>query len=471
MTAPSDIISHEPATGAEVWRGPPGDVDAAVAAAQGAWPAWAALPLTTRIELMRRFANQARKSHDDLALLIARETGQPLWEAKAEVDAVIARVESAIRAAAERSATRKHDNGLSGTLRVGHKPHGVLAVITPFSQPALVPAGLIIPALIGGNCAVFKPSEKAPGTGAALAACFARAGVPEGVLQTVIGGPAEGQALVMSSVAGVLFAGSSHVGTGIARKLAGRPDRLLVLEMGGNNPLVVWDTPLIEDAAVLVVQSAFAGAGQRCMAARRLIVKAAMFEPLMAAVKRLTERLVVGAPFDDPAPYIGPVISMEAADGLTESFIWLMSHGGKPIRHMVRREGLPFVSPAIIDTTDMAERPDIELFGPLLQVIRVEDWDAAIAEANATRYGLAAGLIGGGPEDYARFWAQSRAGIITWNRPLGSAMPGSPLGGIGLSGNHRPGGSFAGDYCAYPVASAELEQPRASVGAGFGAPG
>jgi succinylglutamic semialdehyde dehydrogenase len=135
---------------------------------------------------------------------------------------------------------------------------------------------------------------------------------------------------------------------------------------------------------------------------------------------------------------------------------------------MVRQDSArPFLSPAIIDTTAMAERPDVELFGPLLQVIRVEEFDEAIAEANRTRFGLSASLIGGTPQDYNRFWANIRAGIVNWNRPTNGASSAAPFGGVGLSGNHRPSAFYAADYCAYPVASAEMDQPRANIGVGL----
>jgi succinylglutamic semialdehyde dehydrogenase len=216
------------------------------------------------------------------------------------------------------------------------------------------------------------------------------------------------------------------------------------------------------------VQSAFTTAGQRCTAARRLIVKSSLYDHALDELKRLAGRIIIGAPFDEPSPFMGPVIDMHAADQLTESFLYLMSNGGKALTHMRRpREGLPFVSPGIIDTTAMKERPDVELFGPLLQVIRVDSFDEAIAEANNTRFGLSASLIGGSPQEYSRFWANIRAGIVNWNRPTNGASSAAPFGGVGLSGNHRPAAFYAADYCAYPVASSEMEQPRASVGVGF----
>lgn len=465
----SEIVSFEPATGAEVWRARVGDVDETVSRARRAWPAWAAQPLATRMELVRRFANEMRKESAALASLIARETSKPLWESRAEVESVVAKVEISIRAYAERTAQRKFDNALQGATAVRHKPHGVMAVITPFNFPAQLPCAHIVPALIAGNAVVFKPSEKAPASGEFLARCFHRAGVSAAVLQVLVGGPAEGQALIAhEGVDGVLFTGSTHTGIAINRKLAARPDKIAALEMGSNNPLIVWDTPKVADAAVLVIQSAFATAGQRCTAARRMIVKASMYDAIVSQVKTLADRVIVGAPLDEPPPFMGPVIDNAAADGLTESFVYLLSNGGKPIKHLVRSgEDLPFLSPAIIDTTGIRERPDVELFGPILQVIRVDDFDEAIAEANNTRFGLCASLIGGTPQEYNRFWANVRAGVVNWNRPTTGINNAAPFGGVGLSGNHRASAFYAADYCAYPVASSELEQPRATAGVGF----
>lgn len=465
----SEIVSLEPATGAEVWRGKVGNVDDVVARARRAWPAWAAQPLSNRMEMVRRFSNEVRKEADKLATLIARETGRPMWDARSEVENVVNRAEVSIRAYAERTAQRKLDSAMQGTSAVRHKPHGVVAVIGPYSSPCHLPCGHIIPALIAGNAVVFKASERTPASGELLMQCFNKAGISAAVAQLLVGGAEQGQALALhDGVDAVLFTGSAHTGIALNRKLAARPDKLVALEMGGNNPIVVWDTPKISDAAVLIVQSAFSSAGQRCTSARRLIVKSTIYDSIVAEVKRMADRLIVGAPFDEPAPFMGPVIDNAAADGLSESFVYLLQNGGKPIKHLVRSDqDKPFLTPAIIDTTAMKERPDVELFGPLLQVIRIDDFDQAIAEANNTRFGLAASLIGGNPQEYGKFWANIRAGVVNWNRPTTGNPISAPFGGIGLSGNHRPTAYYAADYSAYPVTSAEMQQPRATVGVGF----
>lgn len=463
------LISTEPATGAHLWEGAISNVADEVERAQAGWLGWAAQPLSFRIETMRRFANAVRRSEGALADLISRETGKPLWDALTEVSAVINKVDISIAAYAERTGQKRLEGALGARQALRHKPHGVMAVLGPYNFPAHLPNGHIVPALIAGNAVLFKPSEKTPAVGAMLVDLYHEAGVPQDVVRLIVGGPDEGRALTAHpAVNGILFTGSAQTGIAINRAFADQPNKILALEMGGNNPIVVWDTPDLPSAAALVAQSAFLSAGQRCTAAKRLVVKDSLADPLLKEVKKIADRMIVDHPHAEPAPYMGPVIDMQAADGLTESFLILMSSGGRPIKHMARpKDGLPFLSPAIIDVTMMNERPDIELFGPLLQVIRVPDFDAAIAEANNTRYGLSAALIGGSPEHYDQFWANIHAGIVNWNRPTNGASSSAPFGGVGISGNHRPSAYYAADYCAYPVVSAEADQPRASMGVGM----
>jgi len=463
------LISFEPATGEQLWSAPHTDVASAVGRARKAWPSWAAMAVGTRIEITRRFANEVRKRADEFAYLIAREAGKPLWEATTEVEAVINKVDISVAAYAEGTGKKRHDSALQGASALRHKPHGVMAVLGPYNFPAHLPNGHIIPALIAGNTVLFKPSEKTPASGEMLVECLNAAGLPEDVVQLVIGGPDEGRELVAHpGVDGVLFTGSAQTGIAINRKLAANPGKMVALEMGGNNPLVVIDTPKLADAAVLIAQSAFTTAGQRCTAARRLIVKESVYDELMLELLPLVRKLIVGDPLAEPQPFMGPVIDTEAAETLNDAFVTLVTAGGKallPMRQPMANK--PFLTPGIIETTAIPERPDIELFGPILQVIKVPDLDAGIAEANNTRFGLSASLIGGSPEDYGRFWANIRAGIINWNRPTNGASSDAPFGGIGLSGNHRPAAFYAADYCAYPVASNEMEQPRANIGVGL----
>jgi len=465
----AELISYEPATGAQLWRGKIGNVDEELSIARAAWGEWASRPLTVRVETLRRFGNVVRSEYDKLAEMIARETGKPLWEARTEVDSVINKVEISIAAYNERTSQRKLEGAMGARNALRHKPHGVLAVLGPYNFPAHLPNGHIVPALIAGNAIVFKPSEKTPATGAMLVDCLHKAGIPTGLVRVLQGGAEQGRALAQHpDIDGLLFTGSARAGIAINKQFAETPGKIVALEMGGNNPIVVWDAADVQAAAVLCVQSAYLSAGQRCTAARRLIVQNGMEEPLLHAIGRLIDRIIVGEPHSTPQPFMGPVIDNDAAEHLQSAFLDLVMRGGKAIRHMERPlANRPFLRPGLIDVTDVAERADDELFGPLLQVIRVDSFDEAIIEANNTRFGLSSSLIGGSPKLYDQFWANIRAGVINWNRPTNGAPSNAPFGGVGMSGNHRPTAFYAADYCAYPVVSSETEQARASIGIGL----
>jgi succinylglutamic semialdehyde dehydrogenase len=468
----ASLTSIEPATGETLWTGEEGDPDAEVAAARASWAGWASRSLSYRVETLRRFANVARGKIEPFADLIARETGKPLWEARTEVEAVVNKVDISVSAYADRTSQRRLEGALGARVAVRHKPHGVLAVLGPYNFPAHLPNGHIIPALIAGNAVVFKPSEKTPAVGEYLVNLYHEAGVPEGIVRCVQGGPGTGKALAAHpGLDGLLFTGSARAGGALHRQFAETPHKILALEMGGNNPLVVWNARDVHAAAAMAVQSAFLSAGQRCTAARRLIVEDGQHEALIETIVKLIDRLIVDHPHASPAPFMGPVIDGEAADHLQDAFIDLTGKGGRAIRRLDRKVGdLPFLTPALIDVTEVERRADEEMFGPILQLIRVKDFDAALAEANATRYGLAASLIGGSPELYDRFWASIRAGVVNWNKPTNGAPSTAPFGGIGLSGNHRPSAYYAADYCAYPVTSSEAEAPRATIGVGLADP-
>ncbi len=280
--AAGELVSTDPSTGKELWSGKVGDAAAEVAAARAAWPAWAAHSNAYRIEAARRFANVVRAKENEFAELIARETGKPLWEAKTEVAAVVNKVDISIDAYAERTPQRKMEAALGNKIAVRHKPHGVLAVLGPYNFPAHLPNGHIVPALIAGNAVVFKPSEKTPATGEMLVQCFHEAGIPKGVVRLLIGGPDQGRALAgQIGIDGLLFTGSARAGMALHNQFAETPQKILALELGGNNPLVIWNTKDIDAAATIAVQSAYLTAGQRCTAARRLIVEDGKHEPLI----------------------------------------------------------------------------------------------------------------------------------------------------------------------------------------------
>jgi succinylglutamic semialdehyde dehydrogenase len=463
------MISTEPATGKQVWSGESGDAAAEVEAARAAFPEWAARSIAYRCEALRRFANVVRKKEKDFATLISRETGKPFWETQTEVSAVINKVDISIDAYAERTPKHSLEAAMGNKVTVRHKPHGVLAVLGPYNFPAHLPNGHIVPALIAGNAVVFKPSEKTPAVGEFLVECYRNAGIPDGVIRILQGGPDEGRALAgQPDIDGLLFTGSARAGQALHKQFADTPQKILALELGGNNPLIAWNPKDIDAAAAIIVQSAYLSAGQRCTCARRLIVEEGKEGPLIEAIASTIDRIIVDSPFADPQPFMGPVIDNETAHHLQEQWMGLMMKGGKPIRRLDRPyEDRPYLTPALIDVTDARDIPDEEIFGPVLQVIRVKDFDSAIAAANATRFGLAASLVGGTHEQFEQFWARTKAGVINWNKPTNGAPSNAPFGGVGLSGNHRPSAFYAADYCAYPVTSVHADRIRGSIGQGL----
>ena len=351
-----------------------------------------------------------------------------------------------------------------------HKPHGVMAVLGPFNFPAHLPNGHIVPALIAGNTIVFKPSELAPGPGAFIVEAMAEAGVPDGVINLVQGGRETGEALSADErIDGLLFTGGVKTGQALHKLFAGRPDKILALELGGNNPLIWWDTDDIEAAAFAVVQSAFLTSGQRCSCARRLIVPEEMADRYLEALRRLTKRLIIGPPFAEPQPSWGRSFRRKRQKGSSARSTSGWTQGGEAILTLsVQDEGSAFVSPGVVDVTMVGAVPDEEHFGPMLSVWRVKGFDAAIARANATRFGLTAGLLSDASKNWEKFLALSRAGVVNWNRQTTGASGAAHFGGVGFSGNHRPSAYYAADYCAYPVASMEgeglLKMPAGQVG-------
>ncbi len=455
----SQLQSIDPATGEVVWEGPaasPAEVQAATDRARAAFPDWADRSRDDRIEAVKRYQAVLKRRAPEMAEAISRETGKALWETTAELGAMAGKVDISIRAYDERTGERESETGF-GRAVLRHRPHGVAAVLGPFNFPGHLPNGHIVPALLAGDTVVFKPSEETPWIGQLMAECFAEADLPDGVVNVVQGGRDTGAALLDSGIDALMFTGSGAAGAHFRRKFADDPHVILALELGGNNPLMVWDVADAEVVAGIVVQSAFVTTGQRCSCARRLIVpEGPQGDAIVAAVDAMVDRLILGPWTLTPEPYAGPLISPRAAETALAALQQRIEAGARVIRASGPVDNLPgaFVRPAILDVTGVAV-PDEEMFAPFLSVTRVASFDAAIAEANATRYGLSAGLVSDDPARWDHFLRRIRAGVVNFNRPTTGAAGDMPFGGLGASGNHRPSAYYAADYCAYPVASFE----------------
>lgn len=456
------LVSTSPVTGDVLWRGYAAEapeIDAAVAAAREAFSPWRTKSVSERVACIQAFGRSLASERERLAEVIARETGKPRWEALTEVAAMIVKIDISIAAQRERAGCREAETAGARSV-VRHRPHGVVAVFGPFNFPGHLPNGHIVPALLAGNTVVFKPSEHTPMVAEETAKRWQSAGLPPGVLNVVQGERDTGRRLAEhSDVDGIFFTGSAGVGTLLHRHFGGHPEKILALEMGGNNPLVV--APGVDTVAAVyaIVQSAYLSAGQRCTCARRLYLPLGREgDSILRRLVTVVEELRVGAWNDEPQPFMGSLISASAAERVLDAEQGLVALGGRklvPLRRLRGETGL--LAPGLIDMEGVHSLPDEECFGPLLQVSRYRGLAQAIEFSNRTRYGLSAGLLGGTPEEFERYLGEVRAGIVNWNRPLTGASSAAPFGGVGLSGNHRASAYYAADYSAYPVASLEAE--------------
>ena len=455
-----DFSSLNPSNGDVVWQGKaasPEQVDIAIKSAREAQLKWAESPIAESITVLENFVSQLKDNSEEFASIIARETGKPIWETRTEVGAMTGKVAISIKAHNERTGTT--ENPMPGAKAfIRHKPHGVVAIFGPYNFPGHLPNGHIVPAILAGNTVVFKPSELTPYVAEYTLALWLKAGLPAGVINLVQGEVETGKALAShQDIDGLFFTGSSNTGHLLHKQFAGHPGKILALEMGGNNPLFIKDVADVSAALHDIIQSGFITSGQRCTCARRVFIeKSANGDAILEKLISATKNIKVDDSFAKEQPFMGAMISTKAALGMIAAQQELLDMGATSLvelKHLKTNTG--FVSPGIIDVTNVTDMPDEEHFGPLIKVYRYTDFDNAIDEANNTSFGLSAGLLSDSSDDYNHFLKRIRAGIVNWNRPITGASSAAPFGGIGASGNHRASAYYAADYCAYPVASVE----------------
>lgn len=454
--------SVQPVTGDTVWEGTSAslaDVDAAVREARAAFVKWRRKSFAERQAVVEAFAGLLESHKEELAHQIGLETGKPLWESRTEVAAMIGKVGISISAYNQRTGHSESEVA-GGHAVLRHRPHGVVAVFGPYNFPGHLPNGHIVPALLAGNTVVFKPSELTPGVAELTVKLWEHAGLPDGVINLVQGAAATGKSLARHpGIDGLFFTGSSTVGHLLHEQFGGQPEKILALEMGGNNPLIVQDVADIDGAVHHALQSAFLSAGQRCTCARRLLVpKGAKGDRFIERLTEVAARIKVGEFDAEPQPFMGSVISAEAAGKLLEAQASMIDKGAVSLLEMKQMKAdTGLLSPGVLDASGL-DLTDEEFFGPLLTVFRYKSFDDALELANNTRYGLSAGILTDDRKLYERLADEVRAGIVNWNRPLTGASSAAPFGGVGASGNHRPSAYYAADYCAWPMASLEARK-------------
>jgi succinylglutamic semialdehyde dehydrogenase len=455
--------SLNPAKNEIVWQGKSAtqdQVDSAVSAARTAFKSWSKLSHSERLAIIKKFGEKLLDYKTAIATAISEETGRPLWETNGEVAGMIGKITISEKSFTERTGTVQSDMAGSKAY-IRHKPHGVVAIFGPYNFPGHLPNGHIVPALLAGNTVVFKPSELTPKVAQLTLECWLDAGLPDGVINLVQGEVETGKALASNKdIDGLFFTGSSNTGHLLHQQFGGQPGKILALEMGGNNPLIVSGISDIDAVVHDILQSAFVTTGQRCTCARRVFIENnAQGDKIIERLVEVSKKIKIGHFDDEETPFYGSLVSEKAALDMVSAQQNLVELGGKvllELKHLQANTG--FVSPGIIDVTDVTDVPDEEYFGPLVKVYRYTNFTDALTEANNTQFGLSAALLSDSHETYEIFFQEIRAGIVNWNRPTTGANSQAPFGGIGASGNHRASAYYAADYCAYPISSVENEK-------------
>jgi acyl-CoA reductase-like NAD-dependent aldehyde dehydrogenase len=389
----------------------------AVERARAAQPSWAAVPMQERVALLEKAAVRLAENTEALALLLTREMGKPLSEARGEVRVVAGMLASDPAAVAAALASESFENARTRTT-VYRDPFGVVACISPWNFPVMMPHQQVVPALVAGNTVVAKPSEETPLVGQAYLDCLLEV-LPEGVLQVVHGAEEQGKALVSSDVNLIVFTGSREAGKHILAE-ASKGLKRVILELGGKDPLIVLDDADIEAAARFSASSAFRNAGQVCVSTERIYVEPAVHDRFIAALALEAERMTVGDGFLE-GTRIGPMIHERQRAHVLRQIEAAVADGATVAWDGGGASGHSFLAPIILAdcTHDMGIARE-ETFGPVACIYRVDDEDDAVRHANDTRFGLGASVFGS-PARAHRVARRLTAGMIGVNQGLNSA--------------------------------------------------
>ena len=442
----NDVLGHYPQASAE-------DAQQAIAAAQEAFPAWSRSTPQLRHDALKRIGDELLARKEEIGTLLAREEGKTLGEGIGETvraaQIFLFFAGEALRMAGEKLASVRP--GIE--VDITREPLGVIGLICPWNFPIAIPAWKTAPALAYGNCVVLKPAELVPATATALAEIIARAGLPPGVFNLVIGrGSVVGQAMIEHpGVAAISFTGSVPTGRRVAAAcVASDPMKKVQLEMGGKNPLVVLDDADLANAVECAVNGAFFSTGQRCTASSRLIVTEGIHDRFVAACVERLKSLSIGDALTAGTD-IGPVVDQSQLDQDLRYIAIGKEEGAKLAAGGERLErGTPgfYLSPALF--VDVAPRMRIareEIFGPVAGVIRAKDYDEALELANDTEFGLTAGICTTSLKHAGHFRRNAEAGMVMVNLPTAGVDFHVPFGGRkGSSYGSREQGRYAQEF-------------------------
>lgn len=436
-------------------------IDEACFAAKSAYMPWASLDIEDRKKYLFRLKDVYDKHVDEMAQIIARDTGKSLWDALTEAKNLGNKIDITLNHSLKLVAEERVQNALpsiDGVIR--YRSRGVMAVVGPFNFPAHLPNGHIIPALIAGNTIVFKPSDQTPAVGQFMAQLFEKAEFPKGVFNMVQGDGEAGRRLVINeNIDGILFTGSYEVGLKIKQETLTHYWKILALEMGGKNATVVWNDADIDKAIYETLIGAYLSTGQRCSCTSRIILHEDIADKFTERFYQAAKKLTIGHWSENP--FMGPLINAAAV----EKYIRFQEIANREgCENMMRGKALDlkhkgyYVTPSIhlvkkFDANSVYQKT--EIFGPNVAVYTVKDFDQAMQIVNSTGFGLVMALFTKNENLYKEALLKARVGILNWNRTTNGASSRLPFGGMGKSGNDRASAHFAIQYCTIPVASLE----------------
>ncbi len=440
-------------------------VDQSCTAAKAAFYSWSHLTQDQRVQYLLRLKEVYVTHAEEMAKIIARDSGKPLWEGLNEAKGLAAKIDITLSHSARLVKEEHVANALpnvDGYVR--YKARGVMAVVGPFNFPAHLPNGHIIPALYMGNTVVFKPSEQTPAVGQFMAQMFEKAEFPPGVFNMVQGDGEAGRKLVGNEhVDGVLFTGSYEVGLRIKQETLTHYWKILALEMGGKNSTVIWNDADQEKAIYESLLGCFMTSGQRCSCTSRLFVHDKIADEFIENFYQAAKKLSIGHWSENP--FMGPLINQ----GAVEKYIRFQEMANREGNESLMRGKTMdlkwkghYVTPSIHvvkswDPNSVYQKS--EIFGPNVAIYRVTDFDETLKIINSTGYGLSMAIFSKADTLYKKALIDAKVGLLNWNRTTNGSSSKLPFGGMGKSGNDRPSADFAIQYCAVPVASLEDQTP------------
>ncbi len=435
------------------WQeGPALTSELAVDCAKKSYGMWAGLRQEERNQYLVQLDRVYKQKMEEIAILIARETGKPLWESRQEAKALQDKIEVTLKESLPLVKNRVvSDRGALVKEQICYRSRGVFLIIGPFNFPLHLPNGQLLSALLCGNTVVFKPSENTPACGQKLAECFHLAGFPKGVFNMVQGGAETAQALVKNpSIKGVLFTGSYKVGLDIQKKVLNQPQKILALEMGGQNTSIVWKSADIDWAVWEVLNGAYLTAGQRCSSTSQVILHPSVKDKFIQQFLDLTKRIKVGHWREDP--FMGSLINQSAINRYETLLKAVKNNSQANIllegRRLSDLNGY-FVSPSVVENFCLEE----EVFTPFLSVHTTGEEEKIWDLVNRSGYGLCLSVFAKEEDTFVQnLFQNAEVGVFHLNMRTNGASSHLPFGGLGKSGNDRPAGLFTVLSCVDPIA-------------------